>query len=238
MSLTQEIAGPRGLAPDSADPILTTAMVKAFCHDCRTPLAVISEFASIVREELEPNETGDSAELLGLVHDRVWDVETLLGTLEFLKVELDDPAGRPPAEIDVAALIEDLRPNIETIAARWGIEVQFLGPPEPPVCLCDAGSFREAVVALLNDLCRSASRRDTIRIGVPLDLDTLKLQLCLWRGEGWTPSELLGGTELMRVEPKTFRQRFAGIVLARAGGSLVIKQKDTGAAFVLQLSRP
>ena len=217
---------------------LTSELLRAFCHDCRTPLAVISEFASIVREDLDPEEAQEGIELLALVNDRVFDIDALLGDLECLRGALAGEAGEASAPMPIARLLEEIRLLMEGVAARWGqcLEVEI----EPVAAVASCGPFpcRNVILALLNDLGRSAARRETMRIRVLAGSEAGEFALCMWRSEGWAVAEMLGGGDDGRVEPRTFRQQFAATILARSGGGLMVRMRETNPVFVVRLPRP
>ena len=210
--------------------------LRAFFHDCRTPLAVIAEFASIVREDLDPGE-GESIEFLGLINQRVGDIETLLATLQYLRTEMAEPPGEPPVAVSIAELLEDMRPELDKLASRWGQPVELAIAANLPACLCQPAPFTQAVLALANDLCRSSTEHEAIQIGSSETTEAGAIRLCVWRGDAWTPSEILAGIDMPPAELRSFRQQFAATALGRCGGEVIMVLKETSVAFVLQLPR-
>ena len=225
-------------AAGGVDDGLSPASIRAFCHDCRTPLAVISEFAGIVCDDLDPQEAGEGIELLSIIRDRVWDIETLLGGLQFLHAfPAENPVEVPHRE-PVTCMLTVLEAELETVTHRWGHELELGAAHDPLLCLCQPAAFREIVLALLNDLCRSSLRPGTVHVQALADIDAGILDVCLWRGESWTPANLIGGSCDVPAPLRSFRQQFAGTVLSRCGGRLIARRSDADAAFIMQFTLP
>ncbi|MBP0616807.1 HAMP domain-containing histidine kinase [Jiella mangrovi] len=238
MSAVIDGQAPPGIAANTSAPVLSPALLRAFCHDCRTPLAVISEFADIVREDLDPAEAQQDIELLTLVHGRVFDIEALLCDLEFLRDTASVVADDRPEPVSAEELLAAMSEKLEQAALRWNQALELQIAPGTPRIEGGPSPFSEIVLALLNDLCRSATKRQTIRIEVPPTAQARLFRLAMWRGDEWMADDVFGEEDDGRAAVRTFRQQFAAIMLARIGGDLILRTKEGNPAFVVQLPCP
>lgn len=146
------------------------ALVRKFCHDCRTPLAVVAEFASLVRDELDPAEAQDSVELLDLISDRVVDLEGIISDLEFLH-RVMNAKDRPVERIDVSEFLATLKPQLQQVLAPLGATIHFGKEVGFDDLYCDAAAFDRAIRCTILSLVRTAPRGGEVILRTVCDRD-------------------------------------------------------------------
>ncbi len=91
--------------------------VENACHDFRSPLTVIKEFASIISEGLAGDVNEEQSEFLEIILTRVDQLSQMVdGILDASRLE-SDLIGVKREEHSVASLIEKVRPTLEQRAA-------------------------------------------------------------------------------------------------------------------------
>jgi signal transduction histidine kinase len=134
------------------------------CHDFRSPLTVIKEFASIIAEGLSGDVNEEQAEFLGIILTRVDQLSHMVDSiLDASRLESDlisvHREKHTPAE-----LIERTRPTLEQQAKSRGAEVTFAVADALPSVFADAESVGRIIVNLVTNACKFAGEGGKIEV--------------------------------------------------------------------------
>jgi len=139
--------------------VRTQQMLAGIAHEVRNPLAGMTLFTGILRDEL------------GADDERTAHVERIakeLGYLERVVSEFLDYARRPVPElggVELRALLDEVAQLVEPDAAKAGVGVEVTG--EPLTIRADAGQLRRAVLNLARNAVQAAIPGDAhVRLGV------------------------------------------------------------------------
>ncbi len=132
-------------------------------HEFRTPLTVIKEYTSLVRDGLV-----DSAEqqrhFLDVVADRADDLNTMVDDmLDVSKLEAG-LLGAWRRTCSVATIIEDLRPALERKASVKGIALELSVEPSLPDVYCDDEKVGRAIINLAVNAIKFCRDQGPVRL--------------------------------------------------------------------------
>jgi hypothetical protein len=145
--------------------------VENACHDFRSPLTVIKEFASIIAEGLSGDVTEEQAEFLQIILTRVDQLSQMVdGILDASRLE-SDVIGVKREEQTVASLIEKVRPTLEQRAAAHKVGIEFAVPDELPQVFADAESIGRVIMNLGANAAKFAGENGKIRVWARYDAD-------------------------------------------------------------------
>ncbi len=146
-------------------------------HEFRTPLTVIREFASILRDGIAGTLTDEQGEYLGIIVNRVDDLSVLVDDmLDISKLEVGE-LGIARREGTVAGIIGHVRSTLERRADATGAQLRFECPDDLPRVYCDpekAGRTMTNLVINAIKFCgspglvtvRATHAQDAVRIAV------------------------------------------------------------------------
>ncbi len=124
------------------------------CHDLRSPLTVIKEFASIIAEGLAGDVTEEQSEFLEIVLTRVDQMSQMVDAiLDASRLESDLISVRREEQAP-ATLIEQARPTLEQQARSHGAELRLAVSDNLPSVFADA----ESVGRIIGNLVTNASK--------------------------------------------------------------------------------
>ena len=116
--------------------------VENACHDFRSPLTVIKEFAAIIAEGLAGDVNEEQSEFLQIILTRVDNLSHMVdGILDASRLE-SDLIGVRREEQPVAKLIEHARSTLEQRAAAHNAADRVRHPRRPSECLRRRGKHR------------------------------------------------------------------------------------------------
>ena len=145
--------------------------VENACHDFRSPLTVIKEFASIIAEGLAGDVNEEQAEFLEIILTRVDHLSHMVdGILDASRLE-SDVIGVRREQHKVAKLIENARPTLEQRAAAHKVEIQFAVPDSLPNVFADAESIGRVIVNLGANACKYAGGNGKITVWARYDAE-------------------------------------------------------------------
>lgn len=138
--------------------------VENACHDFRSPLTVIKEFASIIAEGLAGDVNGEQAEFLEIILTRVDQLSQMVdGILDASRLE-SDAIGVRREEQPVDKLIAHARPTLEQRAAAHKVDIEFAIPDDLPQVFADTESIGRVIVNLGANACKFAGEHGKVRI--------------------------------------------------------------------------
>jgi signal transduction histidine kinase len=145
--------------------------VENACHDFRSPLTVIKEFASIIAEGLSGEINEEQAEFLQIILTRVDHLSHMVdGILDASRLE-SDVIGVRREEHAVAKLIDQSKATIEQRAATHKVQIEFAIPDPIPNVFADAESIGRVIVNLGTNACKYAGENGRIRIWARYNTD-------------------------------------------------------------------
>ena len=117
-------------------------------HEFRTPLTVIKEFSSIIKDGLAGEVSPDQHEYLGIVLDRVDDLSTMIeDMLDMSRLEAGQ-LGLRRKTCRTEGIVERLRPTLEQKAALRNIRLKFELADDLPSVYCDPEKIGRVIVNL------------------------------------------------------------------------------------------
>ncbi len=146
--------------------------VENACHDFRSPLTVIKEFASIIEEGLTGDINEEQTEFLQIILTRVDQLSQMVdGILDASRLE-SDLIGVKREEQSVASLVEKVRPTLEQRAAANNIAIAFDIPDSLPLVFADSESIGRVIVNLGTNAAKYAGENGNIRVWARYDPQT------------------------------------------------------------------
>ena len=145
--------------------------VENACHDFRSPLTVIKEFASIIAEGMSGEINEEQAEFLQIILTRVDHLSSMVdGILDASRLE-SDVIGVRREEHTVAKLIDQAKATLEQRAAAHKVQIEFAVPRDIPNVFADAESIGRVIVNLGTNACKYAGENGTIKIWARYNTD-------------------------------------------------------------------
>ncbi len=146
--------------------------VENACHDFRSPLTVIKEFAAIIAEGLAGDVNEEQAEFLQIILTRVDQLSQMVdGILDASRLE-SDLIGVKREEQPIAGLIEKVRPTLEQKAAAHKVAIKFEIPNSLPHVFADAESIGRVIVNLGANAAKYAGENGNVRVWARYSPDT------------------------------------------------------------------
>ncbi len=138
--------------------------VENACHDFRSPLTVVKEFASIIAEGLTGEINEEQTEFLEIILTRVDQLSQMVdGILDASRLE-SDLIGVKREEQSVASLMEKVRPTLEQKAAASKVAIAFAIPDTLPKVFADTESIGRVIVNLGTNAAKYAGENGRIRV--------------------------------------------------------------------------
>lgn len=145
--------------------------VENACHDFRSPLTVIKEFAAIIAEGMSGEINEEQAEFLQIILTRVDHLSHMVdGILDASRLE-SDVIGVRREEHSVARLIDQAKPTIEQRAAAHKVQIEFAIPESLPNVFADAESIGRVIVNLGTNACKYAGENGKIKVWARFNTD-------------------------------------------------------------------
>ena len=203
------------------------SLIKALCHDCRTPLAVIANSASIVREDLDDEAAGEAIEFLESITLRAIEIEGLLADFRYLHNLALDASIAPGQAASFSDIVRDLRPHVEQAAAAIDHALTFRFEPAMPTVDIDPTGLLRALTAIIADLARHADEKATLLVEASSEPDGRHIRITIERDHGVSqPADAsqIGlapqDQEAVPEEELRFRPQVAAAIVRRFGGTL------------------
>lgn len=230
-------AQPR-LKPEEA----TSRLINAFCHDCRTPLAIIAEVANILRDGFSAGDTVDVIEFLGLISKRVVEIEGYISdyqTLNLLSILL---LRENQYSTTIGDLFDQFLPALQQTLHQFGHSLICHFDPAMPIINHQPFVLSRAIPAMVERLAKtSATATQIVVIAAPSD-DGLGIQLSLVRSDKSDAlQDILSAVgELANHAPldssdADFRVLVADALIGYVGGHLHCIRQKTCTGFIMHL---
>jgi two-component sensor histidine kinase len=147
------------------------AVIQTFCHDIRTPLSVVSEFADLLLQDLSQSVSQEHAEFLRIIADRTGEIARMIDDLS--ETQRAPSASTPlrRSTLSVRAALEEIRPELERRAAERGMPLLVAFDPDVPEVVCDRAILNRVVTTLIDDIARSAGAGGRISVRCSYDAD-------------------------------------------------------------------
>ncbi len=124
------------------------------CHDFRSPLTVIKEFAAIIADGLAGDVNEEQLEFLEIILTRVDQLSQMVDSiLDASRLE-SDVISVKREEHAAAELIDRSRPTLEQLASRSGAKIHFSVADTLPNVFADADSVGRIIVNLVTNACK------------------------------------------------------------------------------------
>lgn len=133
-------------------------------HEFRTPLTVIKEYTSLMRDGLAGDLTPEQREFLDIVNDRADDLNTLVedmldvGRLEHGRL------GVRRRHCTVEEIISRVRPSLERKAAIKGVDLSMHIDPDTPAVYCDDEKAGRVIINLTVNAIKFCQKDSQVRI--------------------------------------------------------------------------
>jgi signal transduction histidine kinase len=138
--------------------------VENACHDFRSPLTVIKEFAAIIAEGLAGDVNEEQSEFLQIILTRVDHLSHMVdGILDASRLE-SDLIGVRREEQPVRKLVEHARSTLEQRAAAHKVSIEFAIPEGLPHVFADVESIGRVIVNLGANACKYARENGKILV--------------------------------------------------------------------------
>ena len=145
--------------------------VENACHDFRSPLTVVKEFAAIIAEGLAGEVNEEQAEFLQIILTRVDHLSGMVdGILDASRLE-SDVIGVRREEHPVSKLIDQARSTLEQRAVTHKVQIEFDVPASLPNVFADAESISRVIVNLGTNACKYAGENGKIRVWARYNAD-------------------------------------------------------------------
>ena len=144
-------------------------------HEFRSPLTVIQEFASIMRDGIGGDVTPEQTEFLNYIQSGVGDLSTLVDDfLDTSKLKARTLlVNRQPTMVD--ALFARVAPAAEARAKIKSIKVEFEAESGLPQAFCDLEKAARVVTNLLVNAIKFSPENSTIKISARLNGDDVQI---------------------------------------------------------------
>jgi len=208
-------------------------MLAGIAHEVRNPLAGMTLFAGILREEIAE---GDER------RGHVQKIERELGYLERVVNDFLEYARRPKPELADVAL-PDLLAEVAQMASTSEVEVAVV-PDAPPIARADRSQLRRALLNLARNAVQAAAAaghqgKDAVRLSAERAPGGDGLRLSVWNRGKEIPAETSGKL----FEPfYTTREKGTGLGLAFArdiaanhGGRIEVASADGETTFSITI---
>jgi len=133
-------------------------------HDFRTPLTVIKEYVSIMRDGLAGQVTGEQRKYLDIVNDRADDLAIMVDDmLDVSRME----AGLLSVwrrESRIGDVFEHVRPVLERKAATARVTLEILPAEDLPVVYCDPEKIGRVVINLAVNAIKFCGKGGSVRV--------------------------------------------------------------------------
>jgi signal transduction histidine kinase len=138
-------------------------------HEFRTPLTVIKEYTSLMRDGLVGAITGDQGRLLDVVNDRADDLNTMVDDmLDVGKLETGK-LGVWRRACAVADIVEGLRPSLERKATIKGVTFTIEVDEDLPEIYCDDEKVGRVIINLTVNAIKFCREGGLVRVAATRD---------------------------------------------------------------------
>jgi hypothetical protein len=147
------------------------ALIDTFCHDIRTPLAVVSEFADLLLQDLAGSVSQENADFLKIIVDRTGEIARMIDDLSETQRLASASSPLRRSALSVHTALEEIRPLLERRAAESGLPLFVAFDRDVPDVVCDRAALVRVVTILVDDIARSAGSSGRISVRCSYDAE-------------------------------------------------------------------
>jgi signal transduction histidine kinase len=141
-------------------------------HEFRTPLTVIKEYVSLIRDGIVGPVSGEQSKMLHVVEDRADDLNTMVDDmLDVSKLE-SGLLGVYRQESDIGQILRHVRPALERKAVVKDVELEWDIEPGLPAIYCDPEKAGRVLINLSINAIKFCGQPGHVRISCVRDPDS------------------------------------------------------------------
>jgi hypothetical protein len=133
-------------------------------HEFRTPLTVIKEYASLVRDGLAGAVSDEQKKMLTVVEDRADDLNTMVDDMLDVSKLKSGMLGIYRQECQVAEIVEHVRLGLERKAAVKEVTLDFALDPFLPTLFCDPEKAGRVLINLTTNAIKFCGQPGRVRL--------------------------------------------------------------------------
>ena len=160
-------------------------------HEFRTPLTVIKEYASLVREGLVGAVSDEQKRMLTVVEDRADDLNTMVDDMLDVSKLKSGLLGIRRQECQAGEIVDHVRLGLERKAAVKEVELTFEVDPHLPAVFCDPEKAGRVLINLTTNAIKFCGRPGRVRLSCHCEPDGTGVKLSVSdNGNGIGPENL------------------------------------------------
>ena len=140
-------------------------------HEFRTPLTVIKEYASLVRDGLAGAVTDEQKQMLTVVEDRADDLNTMVDDMLDVSKLKSGLLGICRQECQVAEIVEHVRLGLERKAAVKEVTLEFSVDTLLPTVFCDPEKAGRVLINLTTNAIKFCGHPGRVRLSCQRESD-------------------------------------------------------------------
>jgi PAS domain S-box-containing protein len=140
-------------------------------HEFRTPLTVIKEYASLVRDGVVGAVSDEQKSMLTVVEDRADDMNTMVDDMLDVSQLKSGLLGIRRQECRVEEILKHVRPGLERKAAVKGVELEFEVEPLLPTLFCDPEKAGRVLINLTTNAIKFCGHPGRVRLSCQRESD-------------------------------------------------------------------
>jgi len=141
-------------------------------HEFRTPLTVIKEYVSLIRDGIVGPVSGEQSKMLHVVEDRADDLNTMVDDmLDVSKLE-SGLLGVYRQECEIAQILRHVRPALERKAVVKGVKLEWGIASDLPAIYCDPEKAGRVLINLSINAIKFCGQPGHVRISCRRDPDS------------------------------------------------------------------
>jgi PAS domain S-box-containing protein len=133
-------------------------------HEFRTPLTVIKEYTSLVRDGVVGTVSDEQKKMLTVVEDRADDLNTMVDDMLDVSKLKSGMLGISRQECQVAEILEHVRLGLERKAAVKEVTLEFEVDPLLPTVFCDPEKAGRVLINLTTNAIKFCGRPGHVRL--------------------------------------------------------------------------
>ena len=147
------------------------ALIDTFCHDIRTPMSVVCEFADLLMQDLAGSVSQENAEFLKIIADRTGEIARMVDDLSETQRAATASTPLRRSTLSVRTALEEIRPLLERQAAERNLPLYVAFDHDVPEVVCDRAILERVMRILIDDIARSAGASGRISVRCSYDAE-------------------------------------------------------------------